>query len=170
MFKIDKMSRTMLLLGVLLPLSGLQAKPLLDFSGKPSGIERYTGKGKWTVVMIWASDCLVCNKEASHYDQFYLKHKDRDADMLGISLDGQANKKAAEGFIKEHKLHFPNIIGEPQQVADLFYDATGENWVGTPTFLIYSPTGKLTVQQIGAVPVSMIEDFLQQQAATKSGH
>ena len=85
--------------------------------------------------------------------------------MLGISLDGLENKKAAQGFVKEHKLSFPNIIGAPQDVADLFYAATGENWVGTPTFLIYSPSGKLTVQQIGAVPISVIEAFLQQQTA-----
>lgn len=158
---------SILMLALLIPFSSLHAKALQEFDGKPTSIEQYLGKTKWTIVMIWASDCLVCNKEASHYEQFHQQHKNKDAVMLGISLDGQANKKAAQDFVKEHKLSFPNIIGEPQDVADLFYDATGENWVGTPTFLIYSPTGKLTVQQIGAVPVSVIEEFLQQQASNK---
>lgn len=156
------------LLLVLVVSSGmLQAKPLTDFSGKPVTIEQYTGNGRWTIVMIWASDCLVCNKEARHYDRFHLKHRNRDAVVLGISMDGQANKKAAADFIREHELHFTNIIGEAQDVADLFYDATGENWVGTPTFLIYSPAGKLTVQQIGAVPVPLLEEFLSRQAVKK---
>ena len=44
-----------------------------------------------------------------------------------------------------------------------FYDLTGEHWAGTPSFLIYSPAGRLMVQQIGAVPVSLIEKFIQQQ-------
>lgn len=167
MLKVELKSWVVLLLGVCLPLGGVHAKALQDFDGKPVSIEQYTGKGKWTIAMIWASDCLVCNKEASHYEQFHQQHKNNDAVMLGISIDGQANKKAAIEFVKEHKLHFPNIIGEPQDVADLFYDATGENWVGTPTFLIYSPAGKLTVQQIGAVPVSVIEEFLQQQTVNK---
>lgn len=167
MTKLLRKSRYILLLGLLIPMQSLLAKPLMDFNGKPVGIEDYTGKGKWTVVMIWASDCHICNKEAPQYNQFHLKHKKHDAVMLGISMDGQTNKQAAADFVKEHKLRFPNIIGEPQAVADMFYDATGENWVGTPTFLVYSPTGKLTVQQIGAVPVPVIEEFLQQQAAKK---
>ena len=158
-----------LLLGICLTYSisvaNVFAKPMTDFNGKPSGIEQFTGKGKWTVVMFWASDCLICNKEAKHYDAFHERHKDKDAMVLGVSLDGQANKKAAIGFIKDHDLHFPNIIGEAEDIAVFFYDATGEQWAGTPTFLIYSPAGKLTVQQIGAVPVPMLEEFLKQQAA-----
>jgi len=164
---IKNLHRTLLCLCLLIPVMNLQAGVLQDFAGKPVSIEQYTGKGKWTIVMIWASDCLVCNKEASHYEQFHQKHKGLDAVMLGISMDGKTNKKSALGFVKEHKLTFPNIIGEPQTVADLFYDATGENWVGTPTFLIYSPAGKLTVQQVGAVPVAIIEEFLQQQAKAR---
>lgn len=149
------------------PFSHVFAKPLQDFNGKSASIEQYTGKGKWTVVMFWASDCLICNKEARHYDAFHKKHKDSDATVLGVSLDGQANKKAALGFIKEHELHFPNLIGEAEDIAVFFYDSTGEHWTGTPTFLIYSPTGKLTVQQVGAVPVPILEEFLKQQAAAK---
>lgn len=156
-----------LLIGLFLLMGEVIAEPMRGLDGKPASIGDYTGKGKWTVVMIWASDCIICNKEAKHYDQFHLKHKDKDATVLGISMDGQKNKQEALGFITEHKLHFPNIIGEPQQVADYFYDSTGENWAGTPTFLIYSPQGKLTVQQIGAVPVALLEDFLQKQANAK---
>lgn len=167
MLKVKNHYWFILLLGLLIPFGSLHAKAMQDFDGKSVSLEDYIGKGKWTIVMIWASDCHVCNKEAKHYELFHQQHKNNDAVMLGISTDGQANKNAAQDFVKEHKLTFPNIIGEPQGVADLFYDATGENWVGTPTFLIYSPTGKLTVQQIGAVPVAIIEEFLQQQASKK---
>lgn len=145
--------------------TGAIAKPMLTMDGKETSIESYTGKGKWTIVMFWASDCLICNKEAKHYDEFHAIHKDKDAVVLGVSMDGRANKKAAQGFIKEHGLRFPNIIGEAEDVAVFFYDNTGEQWAGTPTFLIYSPSGKLTVQQVGAVPVPLLEEFLQQQAA-----
>ena len=156
-----------LCLTLYLATGNVYAKPVMDFNDKPSSIEQFTGKGKWTVVMFWASDCLICNKEARHYDAFHLKHKDKDATVLGVSLDGKANKKAAAGFIKEHDLHFPNVIGEAEDIAVFFYDATGEHWAGTPTFLIYSPEGKLIVQQVGAVPVPLIEEFMKQQAAKK---
>ena len=141
------------------------AGPLYDLQGKPSSIDKFTGKGKWLVVMLWASDCHVCNMEAHQYVDFHFAHSDTDASVLGISLDGMANKVAAEGFIKKHKINFPNLIGEPEAVANLFARLTGVAWRGTPTFLIYSPQGELMVQQIGAVPTDLIENFMASQAA-----
>jgi len=40
------------------------------------------------------------------------------------------------------------------------YNLTGEFWIGTPTFFIYDPTGKLRASQAGAVPVDIIESFI----------
>jgi peroxiredoxin len=142
-------------------LSGaVQAATLQDFDGKPGAIKDYAGKGKWLVVMIWAHDCHVCNEEVENYDFFYDAHKDKDAIVLGISLDGQDYLDEAKKFVARHQVSFPNLIGEPEAVMQMFYDLTGVTWVGTPTFLIYNPAGKLVVQQIGAVPVDLIESFI----------
>ena len=145
--------------------SSYAASALYELNGKPSSIEKYTGKGKWLVVMFWSSDCHICNKEAHQYVDFHFAHSDEDASVLGISLDGLKNKVLANGFIKKHKVNFPNLIGEPEAVADMFTQLTGVLWAGTPTFLIYSPKGELVVQQIGAVPTELIENFISSQAA-----
>ena len=155
---------TLLLSLLLLPVMAVQAATLNDFNGKPHSLDEYTGKGKWLVVMIWASDCHVCNKEAHSYVDFHFVHADEDAQVLGISADGQARKKQAQAFIERHKVNFPNLIGEPEQVASLFTELTGAPWFGTPTFLIYGPDGELKAQQVGAVPTEMIEDFMQRSA------
>lgn len=143
------------------------ADPLQDFNGKPQAVKNYTGHGKWLVVMIWASDCHVCNQEASNYVKFHEHYKNINARMLGISMDGQAKKAEAKKFIQRHAVTFPNLIGEPLAVAQWFVDLTGADWVGTPTFLIYNPAGELVVQQVGAVPVNMIEDFIRKQSQLK---
>ncbi len=135
--------------------------PLQDFSGKPRNIGEFTGKGKWTVVMIWASDCQVCNHEIHNYVDFHFVHSDKDAAVLGISIDGRAGKSGAEAFIDRHQVNFPNLIGDAVAVADWFTGLTGAPWIGTPTFLIYAPDGKLKAQQVGAVPTPIIEDFMQ---------
>ena len=151
-------------LGMLLVSSpGYAGSVLYELNGKPSSIEKYTGKGKWLIVMFWASDCHVCNKEAHQYVDFHFAHSDDNASVLGVSLDGIKNKVLAEGFIKKHNINFPNLIGEPEAISDMFTSLTGVLWAGTPTFLVYSPGGELVVQQIGAVPVEMIENFIQQQ-------
>lgn len=141
----------------------VQAAIFKDFKGKPANMTDYIGKGKWVIVMIWASDCHLCNKEAKNYDNFHQQHKNKDAIILGLSTDGKAKLAEAKSFIKRHDLHFPNIIGENRDVAIRFQNLTGVEWTGTPSFLVYSPEGELAVQQSGAVPVYLIEEFLQQQ-------
>ena len=141
------------------------AGQLYDFDGKASSINDYTGKGKWTIVMMWASDCHVCNSEAHAYNDFHDWHFDKDATVLGISLDGQGKKPEAEKFIEKHSVSFPNLIGEGETVASIYTGLTGQPWIGTPTFLIYAPDGRLMAQQVGAVPTDLIENFIAKNAS-----
>ncbi|HED16078.1 MAG TPA: TlpA family protein disulfide reductase [Gammaproteobacteria bacterium] len=131
-----------------------------DMDGNNRVLNDYIGKEKWTIVMLWISDCHVCNQEASEYDDFHDKHKDTDARILGISMDGIEGKRDALAFIKRNEVGFPNLIGDPQTVASLYIRLTGGDWVGTPTFLIFSPAGELKAAQPGAVPVSLIEEYI----------
>lgn len=133
---------------------------LQNMQGKPEKLADYTGKGQWTVVILWASDCHVCNAEAEQYIQFHEAHKSKDAQILGLSLDGQEKLDAAKDFMKRHDVTYPSLIGEPQAVAALYEDLTGSHWVGTPTFLIYDREGNLKAAQPGAVPAEIIEGFI----------
>ncbi|MEJ2345988.1 MAG: TlpA disulfide reductase family protein [Gammaproteobacteria bacterium] len=158
----------------LLPLLLILALPaaswagaLRDFDGKVRTLDEYAGKGKWLVVMIWASDCGVCNAEVHNYVDFQTFHGDGDATVIGISMDGMANKRAAEAFIKRHAVNFPNLIGAPQDVAALYTRLTGKPFVGTPSFLLYSPAGQLKAGQAGAVPTDVIEDFIKTHGGAK---
>ena len=147
------------LLFVSAPVSA-EMKGFEDFNGKSQVLENYIGKGKWLIVMMWASDCHICNREAHQYVDFHMIHSDTDATVLGISLDGESRKKEAEDFIKRHSVDFPNLIAEPEYVSDFYRQATGQYFSGTPTFLIYSPDGQLKAAQAGAVPTALIEDFI----------
>ncbi|MFV2056226.1 MAG: peroxiredoxin family protein [Thiohalomonadales bacterium] len=141
---------------------------LSDFSGKQKSISDYSGNGKWLVVMLWASDCHVCNQEAGAYVKFHQQHADKDAQILGVSLDGKAKFSDAEKFIKRHKLNFPNLIGEPETVASIYTELTGEQWIGTPTFLVYNPKGELLGAQVGAVPTEVIEGFIERESSNST--
>ena len=133
---------------------------LQSLEGKPEKLSDYTGKGQWTVVILWASDCHVCNAEAEQYIQFHEAHKNNDAQILGLSLDGQQKLDAAKDFMKRHDVTYHSLIGEPEVVASMYEDLTGGHWVGTPTFLIYDRAGKLKAAQPGAVPAEIIEGFI----------
>ncbi len=166
MFSIKNNKIIKMLAGLLLLFSlsyANAADPLTDFNGKSANISDYTGNGKWLVVMFWASDCHICNKEASQYVDLQKRNQnDGNIQMLGISVDGLANKAAAQAFIDEHKLNFPNLIGSLEDVAGMYYDLTGNQWIGTPTFFIYTPEGKLRIADAGAIPVKLIEEFIEE--------
>ena len=131
-----------------------------DLDGKPRQLEDYAGDGKWLVVMIWASDCHICNIEAPTYNTFHKAQQNNGISVLGISMDGKENKGAAKTFIERNKLDFPNLIGEPEMVSLYYAAMTQESLRGTPTFLVYDPDGELAAAQPGAVSVEAIESFI----------
>ncbi len=154
------MIRLFLTLILLFPLVA-QAQGLSDFDGNPRTLDEFTGKGKWVVVMIWAHNCPLCNQEVQKFDIFHAEHEDRDAMVLGISIDGGYHDQKAREFIDRHELEFPNLIGDARSVARLHVDLTGQRLVGTPTFLLFAPSGELVGMQVGPLEPETIEAFMQ---------
>lgn len=135
---------------------------LRDLNGQQRQLSDYTGKGKWTIVMIWASDCHVCNEEVHHYVRFHNEHKDKDAAVLGLSADGWEGRTAAKAFIDRHKVSFPNLLGSGPAIVELYQTITAESLPGTPAFLVFDPKGKIAAKQVGPVEVEIIENFIAQ--------
>ena len=119
--------------------------------------------GQWLVVMIWAHDCEVCEREVGDYQRFHERHAAGDARVLGITLDGEGYRQQALDFVSRHKLGFANLLGEPDTVAGYYEIVTGSRWVGTPSFLIFGPDGELRAKQVGAVEVEIVENFISAQ-------
>lgn len=131
---------------------------LKDLSGNLQQLSQYIGQGKWVVVVVWAEDCEICNAEIEALDFFHEEHKDKNAQLLGVSIDGQQNIKLARDFVKRHNLSFPNLIIEPEMSEILKFG--GGNFIGTPTFYIYTPEGEIVASQAGAVSGDIIENFI----------
>ena len=144
--------------------AGTEQFGLKTIAGKSSTLEEHLGSGQWKVVILWASDCHACNQEAEQYIQFHETKKDKNIALLGISLDGAAKLDDAKDFIKRHDVTFPNLIGEFEQVASMYESLTGGEWLGTPTILIFDPKGELKAAQPGAVPVGLIEEYINSQS------
>jgi len=137
---------------------------LFDFSGKAVVFEDYIKSPQWTVVMFWASDCHVCNVEVNQYVKLHSNNQKNNIRVLGVSLDGKLKKTQAEEFISIHNVNFPNLIAEPETVAALYNHYTNESFIGTPTFLVFSPEGKLMAQRPGVLPPELIVNFVNNQS------
>ncbi len=132
---------------------------LKDFSGRERNVNEFIGRGKWVAVTVWAHDCGVCAAEIHEMADFHRARMDRDALVLGVTIDGYAQRKQAKAFINRHKLPFTNLIAEPSQ--DIIVKFGAGELVGTPTTYLYDPGGRLVAMTIGPVSRSDIESYIE---------
>ena len=144
------------LVGVFLLSSSALAFTNLD--GKKTTIEEHLGDGKWSAVEIWASDCHACHMHMPEMVEF--DGKMDNLRIVGISLDGQAGKADAESMIKQYNIPFKNILSNPIEVNAWMELIADEGLMGTPTFMIFDPEGKLVALQPGIISVAAIEKFI----------
>jgi thiol-disulfide isomerase/thioredoxin len=142
--------------------TSVQAEEFLfrDFEGSKQVFHDQLADGQWTVVMIWAHDCPVCNEEVQTWDLFHADHEDSDARVIGLSLDGAAGEAGAREFLERHEPGFQNLLGEPRDVARMVSRASGRPLYGTPTFLIYSPDRRLVAMQVGPLNPALLETYM----------
>lgn len=141
---------------------------LKDMQGNDHTLHDYAIKDKWLVVMVWQSDCHVCNQEVEGYVAWYEKNKSGNSTLIGISTDGWEDRQAAQGFIDEHKVTFPSTLVSFATLNEYYLNHTGQPFFGTPSFLIYSPTGELKAVQTGAVPTDLIDNYIRENSQQAS--
>lgn len=74
-------------------------KPFTDFTcptadGQPLQLSSLAGKGTWLLVDFWASWCVPCRAENPNVVAAYRKYHEKGFDILGVSLDRDAEKWA----------------------------------------------------------------------------
>ena len=138
--------------------AGAPSIALHDLDGRERNVNEFVGHAKWTIVVTWAHDCHVCDRDIDEMASFHAAHRDRDAIVLGITLDGAGQLKAARAFVKRHKLPFVNLITEPSQ--EVMQKFGAGKFVGTPTYYIYDPKGEIVGQNIGPLTRVEAEDFI----------
>ncbi len=155
-------STVLLALAIMVNAGPVAASPVFKNlqNGVADSIDAHRVEGQWLVVMLWASDCEICEREIESYQAFDDRHRETTARVLGISLDGDSKLEDALQFIAGHEIRFANLIGEPETVVDYYQDLTGSRWIGTPTFLFFGPDGDIKAKQVGAVPPELVEEFI----------
>ena len=132
---------------------------LQDLDGKPRNVNEFIGQGKWVIVVFWMHDCKICAGEIHHMSTFHQAHKNKDAIVLGVTIDGQAYREQARQFVAKHKLPFANLLTEPDTEAILKFG--GGRFVGTPTHYFFDPIGRIVGRKIGPLSSADLEAFIE---------
>ena len=128
-------------------------------------LDERVGGGKWLLVMLWATDCHICKQQKPEMSRFHDKHKDIDAEVLGIALDGMAAVEDVKSYLQQHQPSFPNYVGEIAIVASHYLVLTEESLRGTPTYLLFNPDGELVGNNPGPLSVEALERFIGKKSA-----
>ena len=156
-----------MVLTLVVPLLSATSGPsfsLRDVGGQEHNVNEYIGQGKWAVVAVWSADCPICRREIYHMTFFHEEHAKKDALVLGVSVDGFANRDKIRRFIEDQGLNFSNLVAEPDDVRRF----GGGRLIGTPTYYFFSPDGRLMKTHQGAVTQQQAEDFIHALAKTGS--
>jgi len=146
---------------LLLPLSahagGVEVQTL---DGRQAGLGEFLSKDKWTVVMVWTTYCGACRKQYPLISEFHRKHKDKDATVLGISLDGYGQGEKIKAYQAAHAQNFPSVIADSDDFIDKYQRTTGEPFTGTPTYLLFDGKGGLRAYIDGLISIADIEGYI----------
>lgn len=163
-FNIARKSFPRLLLAVWISVAGGAANAMEMQSvetGEQVKLDDITGEGKWTLVMIWASTCHICRLQKPEMSAFHDKHKDTNAEIIGIALDGVRGMDAVKRYIKETKPSFPSYVADGIIISSYYYTMTEETLRGTPTYLLFNPEGELMGNNPGMLSVEALENFIE---------
>lgn len=132
---------------------------LRDLDGKPRNVNEFVGQGKWAIVVVWAHDCLICYREIHQMAEFHNARKDKDAIVLGVSIDGMAQIKEARQFAADRKLPFTSLLAEPEPGVMAQFDSAP--FIGTPTHYFYDPRGRLVARKVGPLKQKDLDEFIE---------
>jgi len=140
---------------LLLMQAQVQAEPVVFSSTDLNGVEWNLSdhRGKWVLVNVWATWCMPCLKELPELEAFHNKHKDKDAVVLGISMES-IELDELRRFIKDKSVTYPIVQME-------FTSKTPFGSVfGMPTSFLINPKGEVAGRETGVLTAEMIEDFI----------
>lgn len=132
--------------------------------GSKSTLAAEVKAGHFTYVMVWTTYCGVCKQEYPKLSAFHDRHTGRDAEVLGIAIDGEAERETVRTFLAGKPFTFPTVLAEPAAMAEAFKAATGEEFTGTPTYLVFNPARELAGFHSGDLAAEALERFLSRHA------
>lgn len=113
--------------------------------------------GQPIILNFWASWCVPCRTEMPALEHAYEQYQEEELVVLGVNQLFVDNIKAAQDFVVELELTFPNVADETGNISQ-----HGYNVVGLPTSVFINGNGEIVHVQIGQLKEKQIDLYIQQ--------
>ena len=130
---------------------------LQRMDGTRTNVNDHVGDGRWTLVMLWTTDCIPCEAQKPMIGRFHDDHAATDAHVLGIALDGPAAMAESEAVVARHDAAYPTLVAFDDVFPEQFAELTGRPFRATPTYLLYTPDGRLAGAHTGPIERERLE-------------
>jgi hypothetical protein len=159
-----------LVLGLLAGPATARGLEVQTLEGETSSLAAQIGAGHFTYVLLWTTYCDHCKRDYPGLSRFQGRHHGKDAEVLGVALDGYGARDTVRQFMAGKPFDFPTVLAEPEAVKKAFEAATGERFTGTPSYLVFNPARELAGAHSGNLDERALEGFLERhrQPATPS--
>jgi len=153
--RLNFFTRILLLLGfAAMP---AQAVDIVSTEGDSEMLKSVVNDGKWSLVMLWAHDCVPCEHQKPMIERFHRRTNKRGVSVLGLSTDAKSLRSKAKETYQSTQTTFPNFFYEGNDFEQSFQKHLGQNFLGTPTYVVFSPDGQLTGVHTGTITREMLD-------------
>ena len=147
---------------LLMSATSANAFQLQSLTSERVNLNDYIGDGRWTLVMFWSTDCIPCEEQKPMIEAFHQAHSSTNARVVGIALDGMENFPGIKELVDHHQPSYPNLVVFTDVFHRQYKELTGKDFRATPTYLLFSPTGKLSGARAGKIERAMLESVVSQ--------
>ena len=116
--------------------------------------------GKYTLVMIWSTDCVACEEQKPMIQAFHQDYSQTKATVVGIANDGMGLLNDIKKLINKNNPDYPNFVASPDTFFSEFEIATGKKFRATPTYIMYDPTGKIIGVAVGQISREQLDQIV----------
>ncbi len=133
---------------------------LTDLDEKKVNLHDFTGDGRWTLVMFWATDCIPCEQQKPMIEAFHREHEKNKAHVVGVALDGIEKVNELRSIIKKNNTSYPNLVVYTDVYNEQFKHETGKEIRATPTYILYKPDGSYAGASTGPVTPQQLDSIV----------
>ncbi len=151
---------TTLLLSIQQAFSQEQNLLMDGIDGRQHSLNEFIGKGKWTVVNVWATACPYCRRELFDLVSFHDRHHLVDATVVGLALDlnsfGIPDKDYLSNFASSYLIDYPVLLVSGHLASKVI----GISINTVPMTFFYNPKGEMVYQLTGEITTKLLEDII----------